>query len=70
MLRPWLEKECFVPGFVSVSSLSIIIRESYQIYLSKRHVIRKYVILLVYGLIMRTFSLIFDDKKAKFQKKM
>ena len=59
ILRPWLEKECFGPGFVSISPLSIIIRESYQIYLSKLHVIRKYVTLLMYGLIMKTLSLIF-----------
>ena len=43
ILRPWLEKECFGPGFVSISSLSIITQESYLIYLSKLHVIRKYV---------------------------
>ena len=36
ILRPWLEKECLGPAFVSMSPLSII-------YLSKLHAIRKYV---------------------------
>ena len=69
ILRAWLEKECFGPGFVSISPLILIIRESYKIYLSKLHVIKKYVALLIYGLIMKTLSLIFCDKKAKSKKK-
>ena len=59
ILRPSLEKERLRPGFVSTSPLSKIIRESCQIFISKLHVIRKYVTLLIYHLIMKTLSLIF-----------
>ena len=49
ILRPWFVKECLGPGFVSTSPLSIIMRESCQVYLRKLYVIRKYVTLQIYG---------------------
>ena len=52
IFRPFLEKECFGPGFASISPLSIIIQEPYQTHLSKIQVIRKYVTFLMCGLIM------------------
>ena len=69
ILRTWLEKQCFGLGFVSISPQSIIIRESFKIYLSKLHVIRKYVTLLMYGLIMKTLSLIFLWKESRMSEK-
>ena len=51
-------KKCLGPGFVSISPRSIIIRETSQIHTSKFYVIRKYVILLIYDLIINALSLI------------
>ena len=48
ILRPWLEIECLIPGFFFILLLSITIRESWQIYLSKLIERRKYVTLLIY----------------------
>ena len=69
ILRLWLKKECLGPGFVSMLPLSIIIQESCQIYLSKLHVIRKFVALLMYILIMKTLSLIFLWQESKIPEK-
>ena len=52
--RERLEKEFLGLGFFSLSSLSVIILESYQIYLTKLHVTREYVTLLIYCLIIKT----------------
>ena len=58
ILRPWLEKECFGPGFVFKSPLSVIIRESCKIY-------------LMYHLIKKTLPLIFFMiRKQNPRKKM
>ena len=59
ILRPWLEKECLGPGFVSVSPLRILIREIREIHLSKFNVISKYVALLINDLIIKTLTFFF-----------
>ena len=58
ILGPWLEEEFVGLEFVSMSLLSVIILESLPVILSKLHVIREYVILLIYCLIIKTLSLI------------
>ena len=52
-----------------MSLLSLIIRETSQIYSSKFHVINKCVTLVISNLIINILSLIFYDKKAKSLKK-
>ena len=47
IVRPWHERECLGPGFISMSPLSMIIREACQVYSSKFHVTSKCVTLVI-----------------------